>query len=452
MNLENKNVLVAGIARTGIAASNLLARNKARVMAVDDKREEDLKENLAKLDKRVRVQTGRIQGEDITDFDLIIVSPGIDMRNPLLKKAVEKGIPVWSEIELASRFIKKPIIAITGTNGKTTSTSMIGNILQNSGEKIYVGGNIGFPLSNIADQASQYSFIVLEVSSFQLEWIDQFKPFISAILNITEDHLDRHLNFNEYVSLKKRMFRNQKEKDYLILNKDDPVTACIEPENKIQKLLFSRIREVEDGAFLRKDNIIIRLHGKEKVIGPVSKLKVKGIHNIENGLASALLGALCKVKAETVMDSLSRFTGIDHRMEFVREINGVRFINDSKGTNTGATMKSIESFDCPIILIAGGKDKGGNYGPLAELISKKVKFSILIGESKMKIRSALKNSNNIENAATLEDAVNKAFAKANAGDVVLLSPSCASFDMFKDYEDRGNIFKKAVLKLPGNNN
>ncbi len=452
MNLENKNVLVAGIARTGIAASNLLARNKARVMAVDDKREEDLKENLAKLDKRVRVQTGRIQGEDITDFDLIIVSPGIDMRNPLLKKAVEKGIPVWSEIELASRFIKKPIIAITGTNGKTTSTSMIGNILQNSGEKIYVGGNIGFPLSNIADQASQYSFIVLEVSSFQLEWIDQFKPFISAILNITEDHLDRHLDFNEYVSLKKRMFRNQKEKDYLILNKDDPVTACIEPENKIQKLLFSRIREVEDGAFLRKDNIIIRLHGKEKVIGPVSKLKVKGIHNIENGLASALLGALCKVKAETVMDSLSRFTGIDHRMEFVREINGVRFINDSKGTNTGATMKSIESFDCPIILIAGGKDKGGNYGPLAELISKKVKFSILIGESKMKIRSALKNSNNIENAATLEDAVNKAFAKANAGDVVLLSPSCASFDMFKDYEDRGNIFKKAVLKLPGNNN
>ena len=452
MNLENKNVLVAGIARTGIAASNLLARNKARVMAVDDKREEDLKENLAKLDKRVRVQTGRIQGEDITDFDLIIVSPGIDMRNPLLKKAVEKGIPVWSEIELASRFIKKPIIAITGTNGKTTSTSMIGNILQNSGEKIYVGGNIGFPLSNIADQASQYSFIVLEVSSFQLEWIDQFKPFISAILNITEDHLDRHLDFNEYVSLKKRMFRNQKEKDYLILNKDDPVTACIEPENKVQKLLFSRIREVEDGAFLRKDNIIIRLHGKEKVIGPVSKMKVKGIHNIENGLASALLGALCKVKAETVMDSLSRFTGIDHRMEFVREINGVRFINDSKGTNTGATMKSIESFDCPIILIAGGKDKGGNYGPLAELISKKVKFSILIGESKMKIRSALKNSNNIENAATLEDAVNKAFAKANAGDVVLLSPSCASFDMFKDYEDRGNIFKKAVLKLPGNNN
>ena len=452
MNLENKNVLVAGIARTGIAASNLLARNKARVMAVDDKREEDLKENLAKLDKRVRVQTGRIQGEDITDFDLIIVSPGIDMRNPLLKKAVEKGIPVWSEIELASRFIKKPIIAITGTNGKTTSTSMIGNILQNSGEKIYVGGNIGFPLSNIADQASQYSFIVLEVSSFQLEWIDQFKPFISAILNITEDHLDRHLDFNEYVSLKKRMFRNQKEKDYLILNKDDPVTACIEPENKIQKLLFSRIREVEDGAFLRKDNIIIRLHGKEKVIGPVSKMKVKGIHNVENGLASALLGALCKVKAETVMDSLSCFTGIDHRMEFVREINGVRFINDSKGTNTGATMKSIESFDCPIILIAGGKDKGGNYGPLAELISKKVKFSILIGESKMKIRSALKNSNNIENAATLEDAVNKAFAKANAGDVVLLSPSCASFDMFKDYEDRGNIFKKAVLKLPGNNN
>ena len=211
MNFENKNVLVAGIARTGIAASNLLARNKAGVTAADDKKEEDLKENLEKLDKRVQIQTGGIKTGDISDFDLIVVSPGIDMRNPLFKKAVEKGIPVWSEIELASRFIKKPVIAITGTNGKTTSTSMIGNILQDNGEKIYVGGNIGFPLSNIADQASQYSYIILEVSSFQLEWVYQFKPFISAILNITEDHLDRHLDFNEYVSLKKRIYQKQTE-------------------------------------------------------------------------------------------------------------------------------------------------------------------------------------------------------------------------------------------------
>jgi len=452
MNFENKNVLVAGIARTGIAASNLLARNKAGVTAADDKKEEDLKENLEKLDKRVQIQTGGIKTGDISDFDLIVVSPGIDMRNPLFKKAVEKGIPVWSEIELASRFIKKPVIAITGTNGKTTSTSMIGNILQDNGEKIYVGGNIGFPLSNIADQASQYSYIILEVSSFQLEWVYQFKPFISAILNITEDHLDRHLDFNEYVSLKKRIYQKQTEENYLVLNEDDPATAGIEPENKIHKLLFSRIREVEDGAFLRKDNIVIRLHGEEKVVGPVSKLKVKGIHNIENGLASALIGALCKVQAETVMDSLSQFCGIDHRMEFVREINGVRFINDSKGTNTGATMKSIESFNCPVILIAGGKDKGGDYGSLGELIKKKVKFSILIGESKIKIRSALKDYNNVEDAATLEDAVKKASSKAMAGDVIILSPACSSFDMFRDYEDRGNVFKKAVLSLPGNNN
>ena len=452
MNFENKNVLVAGIARTGIAASNLLARNKASVIAVDDKKEEDLKENLAKLDKRVQVQTGGIQTDDISDFDLIVVSPGIDMRNPLLKKAVEKGIPVWSEIELASRFIKKPIIAITGTNGKTTSASMIGCILQNKGEKIYVGGNIGFPLSNIADQASQYSYIILEVSSFQLEWVDQFKPFISVILNITEDHLDRHPDFNEYVSLKKRIYQKQAEEDYLVLNKDNPVAAGIEPENKIHKLLFSRIREVEDGAFLRKGNIVVRLHGEEKVIGPVSKLKVKGIHNIENGLASALLGVLCKVKVETVMDSLSQFCGIDHRMEFVREINGIRFVNDSKGTNTGATIKSIESFDNSIILIAGGTDKGGNYEPLGELIKKEVKFLILIGESKAKIRSALKGYDNVEEAATLEEAVNKAFAKAVVGDVILLSPACSSFDMFKDYEDRGNVFKKAVLNLQGNNN
>lgn len=452
MKFENKNVLVAGIARTGIAASNLLARNKARVMAVDDKSESELKENLAQLDNRVQVQTGGIQTEDLNDYDLIIVSPGINMRNPLLQKAVEKGIPVWSEIELAFRFINRPVIAITGTNGKTTTATMAGNILMSSGENIYVGGNIGSPLSNIADQASQYSLIILEVSSFQLEWIDQFKPFISVILNITEDHLDRHLDFNEYVFLKKKIFKNQAEKDCLILNRDDPVTAGIEPENKIHKFLFSRIGEVKNGAFLRKDKIIIRLHGEEKVIGPVSKLKIKGIHNIENSLASALIGTLCKVKAETVIDSLSQFWGIEHRMEFVREINGVRFINDSKGTNVGATMKSIESFDCPIVLIAGGKDKGGNYRPLCELINKKVKFSILIGESKTKIRSALKDCHNVEDAVTLEDAVKKAFSKATAGDVILLSPACSSFDMFENYEERGNVFKKFVLSLPGDLN
>lgn len=452
MKFENKNVLVAGIARTGIAASNLLVRNKAQVMAVDDKNESDLKENLTKLDNRVRVQTGGIKTDDLNDYDLIIVSPGINMRNPLLQKAVEKGIPVWSEIELAFRFINRPVIAITGTNGKTTTATMAGNILMSSGENIYVGGNIGSPLSNIADQASQYSFIILEVSSFQLEWIDQFKPFISVILNITEDHLDRHLDFNEYVFLKKKIFKNQAEKDCLILNRDDPVTAGIEPENKIHKFLFSRIGEVKNGAFLRKDKIIIRLYGEEKEIGPVSKLKIKGIHNIENSLASALIGTLCKVKAETVIDSLSQFLGIEHRMEFVREINGVRFINDSKGTNVGATMKSIESFDCPIVLIAGGKDKGGNYRPLCELINKKVKFSILIGESKTKIWSALKDCHNVEDAVTLEDAVKKAFSKATAGDVILLSPACSSFDMFENYEERGNVFKKFVLSLPGDLN
>ncbi len=452
MQFKNKNVLVVGIALTGIAASNLLARNKALVMAVDDKHEADLKKNLAKLDNSVRVQTGGIKIDNVRDFDLIVVSPGINMRNPLLKKAINENIPIWSEIELASRFIDKPIIAITGTNGKTTTTTMIGNILKNSGENIFVGGNIGFPVSDIADQASQYSYIVLEVSSFQLEWIHQFKPFISVILNITEDHLDRHLNFQEYVSLKKRIFQKQTENDYLILNSDDPVTASIEPENKIHKLLFSRVREVEEGVFLRKDKIVIRLNGDEKVVGPVNKLKEKGIHNLENGLVSAMLGALCKVKLESITDSLSHFCGIEHRMEFVREIKGVRFINDSKGTNVGATMKSLESFDCPIILIAGGKDKEGDYRPLCELIKRKVKFSILIGTSKTKIRLTLKDYNNVDDAVTLKEAVMKAFSKARAGDVILLSPACSSFDMFKNYEERGDVFKKVVLNLPGDLN
>lgn len=452
MQLEKKNVLVVGIALTGIAASNLLARSKAFVMAVDDKHEADLKENLSKLDNNVRVQTGGIEIDNISDFDLVVVSPGVNMRNPLLKQAINKRVPIWSEIELASRFIKKPIVAITGTNGKTTTTTMTGNILRDSGENVFVGGNIGFPASDVADQASQYSYIVLEVSSFQLEWVHQFRPLISVILNITEDHLDRHLNFDEYVFLKKRIFQKQTENDYLILNDDDPIASRIEPENKIQKLLISRIREVADGAFLRKNKIVIRLNGEETVLGPINKIKGKGAHNVENGLVSALVGTICKVKPESIMNSLSNFDGIEHRMEFVREINGVKFINDSKGTNVGATVKSLENLDCPIILIAGGKDKEGDYSPLCEMIKRKVKLSILIGTSRTKIRLALKDYNNLEEALTLEDAVIRAFSKAKAGDVILLSPACSSFDMFKNYEERGKVFKKAVLNLPGDLN
>ena len=449
MEFENKNVLVAGIADTGIAASNLLVRNKAMVMAVDDKNEADLKDNLAKLHSSVQVRTGGLAVENVSDFDLIVVSPGINMRNKLLRKAKDKSIPIWSEIELASRFINRPIIAITGTNGKTTTTSMTCNILKDCGEKVYMGGNIGFPVSNIADGASQYNYILLEISSFQLEWIDQFRPSISVILNITEDHLDRHLDFQEYVSMKKKIFQNQGEKDYLVLNKDDPATSSIKPKNNIKKLYFSRVEEVKDGAFLRNNNIVIRLNGEEKMIGSVNKLNAKGVHNIENGLASALVGSICKARPENIMNSLSQFEGIHHRMEFVREINGVRFVNDSKGTNVGATIKSLESFDCPIILIAGGKDKGGNYEPLGDLIKRKVKSLFLIGASKTKIRAVLPGYRNVEDVSTLEDAVEKAFLRAKAGEVVLFSPACSSFDMFKNYEERGNVFKKAVLALQG---
>jgi UDP-N-acetylmuramoylalanine--D-glutamate ligase len=447
MDLKNKKALVVGLARSGISAANLLCRLGARVTITDEKRESELSENIRKLTKGIYLKLGGHNGVDIAKVDLVVISPGVLWDSPFLNKIRENGIRIISEVELAFKYIKAPLIAVTGTNGKTTTTTLIGEMLKKDDRNVFVGGNIGNPMCEEVLNGSSSELILSEISTFQMEGIETFKPHISVILNITPDHLDRHKSMAEYIALKKRVFINQNTRDYTVFNMDDKITAALSNEGKGERIFFSRIREVDNGAFVRGDNIIFRRNRKEEIVSTLKDLKIIGVHNIENTLASVAVGGICDIPPRLMREVISEFSGIPHRMEFVREIEGIKFINDSKGTNVGATIKSIESFNEPIILIAGGKDKGSDYLPLKPLIEDRVKFLILIGEAKKKMASVMNGFGNILNAESFEEAVNEAFDKAEKGDVVLLSPACASFDMFRDYEDRGEQFKKIVESL-----
>lgn len=447
MDLKNKKALVVGLARSGISAANLLCKLGARVTITDEKRESELSENIRKLTKGISLKLGGHNGVDIAKVDLVVISPGVLWDSPFLNKIRENGIRIISEVELAFKYIKAPLIAVTGTNGKTTTTTLIGEMLKKDDRNVFVGGNIGNPMCEEVLNGSSSELILSEISTFQMEGIETFKPHISVILNITPDHLDRHKSMAEYIALKKRVFINQNTRDYTVFNMDDKITAALSNVGKGERIFFSRIREVDNGAFVRGNNIIFRRNRKEEIVSTLKDLKIIGVHNIENTLASVAVGGICDIPPRLMREVISEFRGIPHRMEFVKEIEGIKFINDSKGTNVGATIKSIESFNEPIILIAGGKDKGNDYLPLKPLIEDRVKFLILIGEAKKKMASVMNGFRNILNAESFEEAVNEAFDKAEKGDVVLLSPACASFDMFRDYEDRGEQFRKIVESL-----
>lgn len=447
MDIKNKKALVVGLARSGISAANLLCRLGARVTITDEKRESELSENIRKLTKGISLKLGGHNGVDIAKVDLVVISPGVLWDSPFLNKIRENGIRIISEVELAFKYIKAPLIAVTGTNGKTTTTTLIGEMLKKDDRNVFVGGNIGNPMCEEVLNGSSSELILSEISTFQMEGIETFKPHISVILNITPDHLDRHKSMAEYIALKKRVFINQNTRDYTVFNMDDKITAALSNVGKGERIFFSRIREVDNGAFVRGNNIIFRRNRKEEIVSTLKDLKIIGVHNIENTLASVAVGGICDIPPRLMREVISEFSGIPHRMEFVKEIEGIKFINDSKGTNVGATIKSIESFNEPIILIAGGKDKGSDYLPLKPLIEDRVKFLILIGEAKKKMASVMNGFRNILNAESFEEAVNEAFDKAEKGDVVLLSPACASFDMFRDYEDRGEQFRKIVKSL-----
>ena len=441
MDLRGKNVLVIGLARTGLEAARFLIGQGARVVVTDRKDMRDLPQEIATLP--VTFRAGAEDPAWLTDVDLVVPSPGVPMDNPLLQEACRRNIEIISEIELAARFVRAPLIAITGTNGKSTTTSLIGAILKASGLKVFVGGNIGTPLIRFA--AEDWDWGVVEISSFQLEWVNQFHPKVSILLNLTEDHLDRYANFAAYCAAKERIFQQQREENVAILNRDDPWVW--RARNRIRARIVSfGWGAVAKGIFATPDEIIWRDEtGAEHF--SLENAKLAGVHNVENLMAAVAAAKVVGIDSAVIRRAIEGFTGLEHRLEFVREKNGVRFYNDSKGTNVGAVVKSLMSFSDPVILLAGGVDKHGDYGILAKEISRTVKKLVVFGAAKDRIRASLGQLTRTAIAANLDDAVRAAFDDAVPGDVVLLSPACSSFDMFRDYEERGRVFKDLVRKL-----
>ncbi|MFZ0298026.1 MAG: UDP-N-acetylmuramoyl-L-alanine--D-glutamate ligase [Candidatus Sulfotelmatobacter sp.] len=452
MELKDKRVLVVGLGKSGVASALFLKAHGARVTVSDTKSGDELRNEIpALLDHGITVETGGHGERTFRGQDLIVVSPGVPVDSPMLVQARAMSEAVIGEIELAAQFLPGPIVAITGSNGKTTTTTLTGEILTAGGVPTLVGGNIGTPAISLAERATRETAIVLEVSSFQLETIQTFHPKIAVVLNVTPDHLDRHRTFESYVDAKARIFENQRGDDFAVLNEDDPTCVTMAARTKAQVFWFSRQKEVKLGAWVRDGNILFRDGRGQREILQVSEIPLKGAHNLENVLAAVCAGALMGCAPEKIRQAVRDFKAVEHRLEFVATIRGVDYYNDSKATNVDATIKALESFPANIHLILGGKDKGSDYSVLNELLRQRVKRVYTIGAAAGKIESQIASpkSGNVEvvHAETLENAVRKANAVAEPGDVVLLAPACASFDQFKNYEQRGQMFKEIVRGL-----
>lgn len=512
MDLKGKKVTVVGLARSGVGAANLLSKMGAAVTVTDRKSKGELSDAVKRLAPSVMLALGSHPDKVFISADIIVISPGVLLEIKQILSATVKGVPVISELELAYQVIQGlgvrgrgldkeispianpglpiPFLAVTGSNGKSTTTALLNYMLERSGFKTFLGGNIGNALTEeiikklrtqnskvrsktentelrtLASASRRRSqnfelppidYVVVEVSSFQLDAIDKFRPHIASILNITPDHLDRYHSMTEYINAKTKIFQNQQDTDYLVLNADDPETNEIRNKRfkarklKPQVLFFSRQKAVK--GIYYKNGIVycnlpdISLPISHSPLIKADEIKIKGVHNLENAMAASAMALLANCPAVAVINALKEFEGLEHRMELVRELDGVKYINDSKGTNVGAVVKSIESFKEPLILIAGGRDKAGDFTLLRHLIKKKVKSLVLIGEAAKKISDAFSGVTNVVMAENLNEAVTASHDMAKKGDVVLLSPACASFDMFKDFEDRGRQFKKIVKEL-----
>ena len=448
MDLNNKRVLVVGLGKSGVASALFLKARGARVTVSDSKPEAELRDEiLLLLDHGITVETGGHGDRTFRGQDLIVVSPGVPIDAPQLVQARNLGERVIGEIELAAQFLAGSIVAITGANGKTTTTSLAGEIVAAGKFSTLVGGNIGTPAISFVDRAGPATWTVLEVSSFQLETIVEFRPRIAVILNITPDHLDRHKTFDNYVNAKARIFENQRADDFTVLNADDPITAGLSDRTRAQLFWFSRKKEIEKGAFLRGTQVYFRDGHGEREIMLLAEVPLKGAHNLENVLAGIAIGMLVGCQPEQIRAAVRTFKAVEHRLEFVARVAGVDYYNDSKATNVDATIKALESFPANIHLILGGKDKGSDYTVLNDLLRQRVKRVYTIGAAAAKIESQIQGASEVEQAETLENAVRRASEAAVAGDVVLLAPACASFDQFQSYEHRGRVFKEIVHSL-----
>ena len=461
MEIAGRKVLVIGAARSGIASARFLAQRGA-IVALNDRK--PLAEWPTEAINLKTEGVGQVEGDPpswlLDQIDLVVVSPGVPTKAIPIRYAERRGAEVIGEVELASRFLRGRVVAITGTNGKTTTTTLIGEMLKDAGMNVQVGGNIGTALISMVDSSSDNGWSVVEVSSFQLETIVNFHPTVAAVLNFTPNHMDRYESLMDYAAAKHRVFVNQTANDMAILNADDEIVSSWAHGLRAHVVQFSTRRELEEGLFLRGRDLICRQGGQapfltaqsgaERVLITRDEMQLRGTHNVENVLAAMAAGLACGAGPESLRETVRRFRPVEHRLEEVAEINGVRFFNDSKATSVDAAMKALEAFADErgqVILILGGKGKQAPYSPLAQLISERVRKMILIGEDAPTIERELGSAAPFEHAQDMHDAVARAFAAAIVGDVVLLAPACASFDMFENFEHRGRVFKEEVSSL-----
>ena len=453
MEIKGRKTLILGAGKSGVASANFLAERGAIVALHDSKPISEWSEAARSLKEKYNVGLvdGKLPVWLLDQIDLVVISPGVPTNIIPARYVDRKDGEVIGEVELAFRFLKGRIVGITGSNGKTTTTTLIGEILKDAGILVQVGGNIGTPLLDLTENSTKNGWTVVELSSFQLETIVDFRPNVAICLNVTPNHLDRYDFFSDYAAAKHRIFKNQTAEDAAILNADDEITSDWANSGlKANVVLFSVRRELEEGLFLRGRELVCRANGKEKVLTTRDDIFLRGLHNVENILASLATGLACGASPDSMKETIRNFKGVEHRIEFVAEIDKVKFYNDSKATSVDAALKALEALseeDGEIVLILGGLGKNAPYSPLAELIERKVRKLVLIGADADNIQMQLENHAEIVRAETMEDAVKKSFENAEGGDSVLLAPACASFDMFKGFEERGDVFKNAVTNL-----
>ena len=454
MDWKNKKVLVVGCGVSGVAAAALLANKGAAATLFDENEKADIHKIREGLNNNplVEIILGELSEEVLNKQQIVVLSPGVPCEGPLISRFLEKGLPLIGEIELAYLCSQGSILAITGTNGKTTTTALVGKIVEEYYRSSFIVGNIGIPYTKIAEKTGKDSVTVAEISSFQLETIVDFHPKVSAVLNITPDHLDRHHTMENYANIKARITKNQSPEEFCILNYEDPYRCLIESQCPASIVYFSSTRQLQDGYYLKGEDLKYASGGKEEHLLNIHEMKLLGIHNVENVLAAIAISESFGIEREHVLKVVRNFEGVEHRIEYVTTIDGVEYYNDSKGTNPDAAIKAVQAMKGPTILIGGGYDKNSSYDQWIESFQGKVKLLVLIGQTRERIAECAKKHGfyNIIFAETLQEAVKECYKNAKSGDFVLLSPACASWGMFPNYEVRGRIFKESVNGLKEN--